>query len=206
MRCELRLGSVVLPAMLLDESSGGFGVLVGGLPSISANQRAQLRNDRGWFDCRIIYAREVVPTKAVPVMEVVPTKAVPVMEVVPTKAVRNSAGLEKELFERDGTIIKKELFKGDITIITTDCNGCEEPVEDDGATKHITADGAMEYITTADIKEFTAGMEGPWFQLGIRCLGRIAPPSEPATSLPVESGGVNPMQWIKSMLACVFDR
>jgi hypothetical protein len=145
MRCELRLGSVVLPAMLLDESSGGFGVLVGGLPSISANQTAQLRNDRGWFDCRIVYAREVVPTKAVPVMGVVPTK-------------------------------------------------------------HITADGAMEYITTADIKEFTAGMEGPWFQLGIRCLGRIAPPSEPATSLPVESGGVNPMQWIKSMLTCVFDR
>ena len=38
--------------MLLDESSGGFSVLVGGLPSISTNQRAQLRSDRGWFDCR----------------------------------------------------------------------------------------------------------------------------------------------------------
>jgi len=119
---------------------------------------------------------------------------------------RDSTIIRKELFEGYGTIIKKGLFKGDITIIPTDCNGCEEPVEDDGATKHITADGAMEYITTADIEEFTAGMEGPWFRLGIRCLGRIAPPSEPATSLPVESGGVNPMQWIESMVASAVSK
>jgi len=90
MRCELRLSSLVLPAMLLNESSGGYSVLVRGLPSVSANQKAQLRNDRGWFDCRIIYAREVEPTKAIPVMEV-----------EPTKAVRNSAGLEQKLGSSD---------------------------------------------------------------------------------------------------------
>jgi hypothetical protein len=145
--CELRLGSVVLPAMLLNESNSGFGVLVGGLPSISANQRAQLRNDRGWFDCRIVH----------------------VMEVVPAKAIRDSAGLDEDL---------------------------EEPVDGDGTAKPITA---------ADIKEFTADADGPWFRLGIRCLGRIAPPSAPATSLPVKIGGLHPMQWVKSVVASVFD-
>jgi hypothetical protein len=60
--CELMLGSLVLPAMLLNESKKGFGVLVSGMPSIAPNQRAQLHNYRGWFDCQIVYAMEVVPT------------------------------------------------------------------------------------------------------------------------------------------------
>jgi hypothetical protein len=59
--CELMLGSVVLPAMLLNESQKGFGVLVGGIPSISNNQRAHLHNYRGWFDCQIVYVLEVLP-------------------------------------------------------------------------------------------------------------------------------------------------
>ena len=160
--CVLKLGSVILPAMLLDESSSGFGVLVNGLPSISANQRVQLRTNRSWFDCRIVH----------------------VTEVVPPKAAGNSAGPEKELFE------------GDITVITTDCNACEVAGEDDGATKHITADDIKEFMTQG----FTVGTEEPWFRLGIRCLGSIAPPAAPATALPGESGSLNPLQWIKSML------
>jgi hypothetical protein len=134
--------------MLLNESSSGFGVLVGGLPSISANQRAKLHNDRGCYDCRIVYAREVVPTAAM----------------------CNSAD---------------------------PCAESEDSAEDDVGIRPITA---------ADIKEFTAGTEGPWFRLGIRCLGKIAPPSSPPTALPIESGGFHPTQCIKSMLASVFGR
>lgn len=145
-RCELRLGSLLVPAMLVDESTDGCGVLVGGLPRISANQRAQFRNDRGWYDCRIIHAMEVASTQAIS------------ESVVP-------------------------------------CAEIQYLAEDDASTK---------YITAADIKDFMAGTEGPWFRLGLRVLGRIAPPSEPAASLPVVSSGVNPMQWIKSALASVF--
>lgn len=51
--------------MLLDESNGGFGVLVGELPNISNNQKAQLHTEGGWFDCRIVHATETVATKAI---------------------------------------------------------------------------------------------------------------------------------------------
>jgi hypothetical protein len=61
LRCELILGPIVLPAMLLNESAKGFGVLVGGMPSIAPNQSAHLHNYRGWFDCQIVYAMEVIP-------------------------------------------------------------------------------------------------------------------------------------------------
>jgi hypothetical protein len=63
--CQLKLGSAVLPAMLLDESKGGFAVLVGESPGISANQRAQLCTNRGWFNCRIVHVKKVVPTQII---------------------------------------------------------------------------------------------------------------------------------------------
>lgn len=170
-RCELKLGSVVLPAMLLNKSSGGFGVLVSGLPSISARQRAQLHNDHGWFDCRIIYAKEVVPTPAN----------------------YNSAELWGEEFEGlagdDGgathfTVVNREEFTAG-----SKCGGL-----------------GFGGIGLAHMEEFTARAKGPWFQLGIRCLRKIAAPSEPANSLPVEEGGFHPSQWIKTVLASIFDR
>lgn len=66
LHCELMLESLVLPALLLNESKKGFGVLVSGMPRIAPNQRAQLHNYRGWFDCQIVYAMEVVPaTRAI---------------------------------------------------------------------------------------------------------------------------------------------
>jgi hypothetical protein len=51
--------------MLLNESHDGFGVLVAGLPSVPTNQKIQFHTNRGWFECRIVHAEEVVPTKAI---------------------------------------------------------------------------------------------------------------------------------------------
>jgi hypothetical protein len=62
MPCELILGSAVLPAMLLNESAKGVGVLVSGMPNIAVGQKARLHTYRGWFECQIVYAMEVVPT------------------------------------------------------------------------------------------------------------------------------------------------
>jgi hypothetical protein len=61
LRCELILGSTVLPALLLNESEKGFGVLVSGTSYISAHRKAQLVNGQRLFDCEIVYAMEVVP-------------------------------------------------------------------------------------------------------------------------------------------------
>jgi hypothetical protein len=61
-------------------------------------------------------------------------------------------------------------------------------------------------ITVADVQKFTAGMEGPWFRLGIRCFGKIAPPSEPVSALPVAGDHAGPTQWVKNVLGTVFGR
>jgi hypothetical protein len=61
MNCELILGSIVLPAILLNESTKGFGVLASGMPHVACGQKAQLHNYDGWFDCQIVYAAEVLP-------------------------------------------------------------------------------------------------------------------------------------------------
>jgi hypothetical protein len=142
--CELRLRSAVVPGVLLNESLEGFAVLVGGRPNISANQTAQLRNHRGWYDVRIIYATEVVPAK--------------------------SAG---------------------------DTTSAEQAWgEDDGPAT----------ITAADIAAFPGGAQGPWYRLGIRRLREIAPPTQPVAAPPVESRSLNPVRWIRRMLATARDR
>ena len=62
-RCKLKIGSCVVPAKLLDESAGGFSVLVNHLSSVAAKQKAELYRDGVWFDVRIIHVMEVKPKK-----------------------------------------------------------------------------------------------------------------------------------------------
>ena len=58
--CTLRVGEDELPVGLLDESAGGFSVLVDRPPGLSVGQTAQLRTDSGWFEVRVANIREVV--------------------------------------------------------------------------------------------------------------------------------------------------
>ncbi len=62
-RCELKVGSSVLPAMLLNESAGGFAVLVDRLAGLSIDQTAQLHTDAGWFEVLVVHVAEVDPTE-----------------------------------------------------------------------------------------------------------------------------------------------
>ena len=62
-RCELKIGSCVVPAELLDQSAGGFSVLINHLSSAAAKQKAQLHRNGIWFNVRIIHVREVQPRK-----------------------------------------------------------------------------------------------------------------------------------------------
>ena len=59
--CELKIGSIVFPATILDRSESGFAVLVGGLQKPAVKRRVQLHTEKGWFDCRIVRVKEVVP-------------------------------------------------------------------------------------------------------------------------------------------------
>jgi hypothetical protein len=61
-RCELRIGADVLPATLLDESAGGFGVLVERLAGLEVNQTAELRTDTGWSLVRVVHLSEANPS------------------------------------------------------------------------------------------------------------------------------------------------
>ena len=57
--CELKVGTAVLPAAVLDRSEGGFAVLVSGEPP-APKRRVQLHTKLGWFDCRVAYVRRIV--------------------------------------------------------------------------------------------------------------------------------------------------
>ena len=47
--CETEVGSQTLSACLLDESAGGFAVLVDYLGGLQVNQKAKFRRTRGYL-------------------------------------------------------------------------------------------------------------------------------------------------------------
>ncbi len=59
--CELKVGADVAPALLVDESSGGFAILIDRLEGLKSGKRAKLHTDTGWFEVRIVYVRKAAP-------------------------------------------------------------------------------------------------------------------------------------------------
>lgn len=51
----------MLPAWLVDESTGGFAVLVSSVGMAIMNQRIELRTDGMCFDVRVMHVTEVTP-------------------------------------------------------------------------------------------------------------------------------------------------
>jgi hypothetical protein len=56
--CELKMGATLSPAMLLDESRGGFSVLVESREGIKTGRCCKLHTDAGWFKVRVVYIKE----------------------------------------------------------------------------------------------------------------------------------------------------
>ena len=60
--CILRIGQRALPAKLIDESVGGFAILVDELAGLENEQTAELATDAGSFTVRIVHISKVTPT------------------------------------------------------------------------------------------------------------------------------------------------
>lgn len=61
-QCELKVGSCATPAKLLDESAGGFSVLVNHPHELTLNQTVEIRVVDDWFHARIVHIQEINPT------------------------------------------------------------------------------------------------------------------------------------------------
>ena len=59
--CELKVGPIVMPASLVDESSGGYAVVVDRPTGLDVNQTAELRTDAGWYAVRVVHITKVQP-------------------------------------------------------------------------------------------------------------------------------------------------
>jgi hypothetical protein len=59
--CELKSQTDLLSAWLLDQSAGGFAVLVERLAGVEVEQIAHLHTDAGWFIVRVVHIAEVNP-------------------------------------------------------------------------------------------------------------------------------------------------
>ncbi len=62
-RCELQVGEELLSARMLDESAGGFAVLVEHLAGLSVDQTAHLHTAAGWFKVRVANLTEIEPSE-----------------------------------------------------------------------------------------------------------------------------------------------
>jgi len=61
---ELKVDSVWLPVRLLDQSAGGFAILVEGTPGIEVDDVVQLHTNTGWFEVSVAYITLVEPSEA----------------------------------------------------------------------------------------------------------------------------------------------
>ena len=62
--CELKVGARVLSALLVNESHGGFAVMIDRLNWLEVGKKVEVHTDMGWFMARIIYINKVARPKA----------------------------------------------------------------------------------------------------------------------------------------------
>jgi hypothetical protein len=60
---ELKVGEMRMPARVLNESAGGFAVLVDGPPGVEAGALVQLRTNAAWFEAKVASIIRIEPPK-----------------------------------------------------------------------------------------------------------------------------------------------
>jgi uncharacterized protein YbcI len=61
--CELKVGSKVLSASLVNESQGGFAVWTDSVGCLKTGETVRLHTDQGWVTVRVVYVREVAKSQ-----------------------------------------------------------------------------------------------------------------------------------------------
>ncbi len=61
--CELKVGTNLLSASLVNESKDGFSVLLDRLDGLKVGKKVELHTNIGWFVVRIVYISKVTPPK-----------------------------------------------------------------------------------------------------------------------------------------------
>jgi hypothetical protein len=64
--CQLKVGSSVLPALMVDRSASGFAVLIDCLDGLKAGKKVELNTDAGHFKVRIVYINKAARPKDAP--------------------------------------------------------------------------------------------------------------------------------------------
>jgi len=62
----LRVGSNVMPALLMDRSAGGFAVVIDRADGLKAGKKVELITDLGRFKVRVVYINKIAPPKDAP--------------------------------------------------------------------------------------------------------------------------------------------
>jgi hypothetical protein len=56
--CELTVGREVVQGLVMDESRGGFGVVIDRLGGTKTGKKVKLHTSAGWFTVRIVYLKK----------------------------------------------------------------------------------------------------------------------------------------------------
>jgi hypothetical protein len=61
--CGVRIGNEILPGSLIDESDGGFALVVDAASHLKVGQKIELNTYQGWCKVRIVHVKQVAPPK-----------------------------------------------------------------------------------------------------------------------------------------------
>jgi hypothetical protein len=59
--CELKVGTSVLPALLVNESKRGFAALIDRLEGLKVGDKVELHTKWAWFKVRVVFINRVAP-------------------------------------------------------------------------------------------------------------------------------------------------
>ena len=57
--CELRIGGSVVPALLENESAGGFAVTIDPLDGLEAGKMIEFHEEEGWLPVQVVHVEEI---------------------------------------------------------------------------------------------------------------------------------------------------
>lgn len=60
--CAVKLGNGVVSGLILDESKGGWAILITDRPAIQTGQAIVVRDERGWYAAKVMHVEPILAT------------------------------------------------------------------------------------------------------------------------------------------------